>query len=53
MKRKNWMEWLRGCLTANLSFWVDEEENPVIQAWFVGHYGALKARRLTDTPDGA
>ena len=46
MKRKNWMDALRGFLSANLSFWVDEEKNPVIQTWFAENYSVLKDRRL-------
>ena len=46
MKKGNWMDWLRRCLRANLSIWVDEEANPMIQDWFVQNYAALREKYL-------
>ena len=46
MKKENWMDCLRRCLAANLAVWVDEEENPLIQDWFLSNYGRLKESYL-------
>ena len=44
-KKTKITRFLRALMIQNLAFWIDEEENPVMQNWFSEYYAALKIRR--------
>ena len=44
-KKHKITRFLRALMIQNLAFWIDEEENPVMQNWFSQYYPVLEIRR--------
>ena len=44
-KKRKITRFLRALMIQNLAFWIDEEENPVMQNWFSQYYPVLEIRR--------